>query len=178
MDDITPSEDITTENTPAEDTPSEDTSSEDASTEDAASDDTPSEDAQSEDAQEPEPVAQPEALELTDSMMVEEETSDVAVEEPPPPQEVAQPEYQPYGKNGLVADQVEQASGVHIAQLAQAVAQERARTLGNQGITLEQLVREICTPVLKQWLDHNLPYMVERIVRQEIDRIVSRSEKL
>ena len=111
-------------------------------------------------------------------MMVEEETSDVAVEEPPPPQEVAQPEYQPYGKNGLVADQVEQASGVHIAQLAQAVAQERAMTLGNQGITLEQLVREICTPVLKQWLDHNLPYMVERIVRQEIDRIVSRSEKL
>lgn len=130
----------------------------------------------------PAPVAEPGALELTDSMMVEEQGQEEAIEvpipDPPPPQEIAQPQYQPYGQEGLVADQVEQASGTHIAQLAQAVAQERALTLGNQGITIEQLVREICTPVLKHWLDHNLPYMVERIVRQEIERIVSRSERM
>jgi uncharacterized protein len=98
--------------------------------------------------------------------------------QPPPPQQQPEQQYQPYGTEGLVADQVEQVSGVHIAQLAQAVAQERALTLGNQGITIEQLVREICTPILKQWLDHNLPYMVERVVRQEIERIVSRSERM
>jgi uncharacterized protein len=98
--------------------------------------------------------------------------------QPPPPQQQPEQQYQPYGTEGLVADQVEQVAGVHIAQLAQAVAQERALTLGNQGITIEQLVREICTPILKQWLDHNLPYMVERVVRQEIERIVSRSERM
>ena len=98
--------------------------------------------------------------------------------QPPPPQQQPEQQYQPYGTEGLVADQVEQVAGVHIAQLAQAVAQERGLTLGNQGITIEQLVREICTPILKQWLDHNLPYMVERVVRQEIERIVSRSERM
>lgn len=137
---------------------------------------------------EPEPVAQPDALELTDEMMLEPEPEPAPEPEPelqpeappppPPPQPQQEQPYQPYGQNGLVADQVEQASGVHIAQLAQAVAQERALTLGNQGITIEQLVREICTPVLKQWLDHNLPYMVERIVRQEVERIVSRAERM
>ena len=55
---------------------------------------------------------------------------------------------------------------------------ERALALGNQGLTLEQLVREICTPILKEWLDTNLPYMVERVVKQEIERIVSRSERM
>lgn len=132
----------------------------------------------------------PEAMELTDEMMVEEqeefipEPAPVVAEQPapppppPPPQPAQEQPYQPYGQEGLVADQVEQVAGVHISQLAQAVAQERALTMGNQGITIEQLVREICTPILKQWLDHNLPYMVERIVRQEVERIVSRSERM
>ena len=144
--------------------------------------------AKDDDDPEPEPappVAELDALELTDSMMVEEQGQEEACDEPmpepeavPPPQGIPEQPYQPYDQEGLVADQVEHASGSHIAQLAQAVAQERALTLGNQGITMEQLVREICTPVLKHWLDHNLPYMVERIVGQEIERIVSRSERM
>lgn len=134
------------------------------------------------------PVAELDALELTDSMMVEEQGQEEAFDEPmpepaavsplPPPQGIPEQPYQSYDQEGLVADQVEHSSGSHITQLAQAVAQERALTLGNQGITMEQLVREICTPVLKHWLDHNLPYMVERIVGQEIERIVSRSERM
>jgi cell pole-organizing protein PopZ len=82
-----------------------------------------------------------------------------------------------YGQ-GLVSNEVEQASSASIAGLAHAVARERALALGNQGLTLEQLVREICTPILKEWLDTNLPYMVERVVKQEIERIVSRSERM
>jgi cell pole-organizing protein PopZ len=91
----------------------------------------------------------------------------------PPPQDFGAP----YG-HGLVSDPVEAAASASIAGLAQAVARERALALGNQGLTLEQLVREICTPILKHWLDTNLPYMVERIVKQEIERIVSRSERM
>jgi uncharacterized protein len=37
--------------------------------------------------------------------------------------------------------------------------------------TLEDLVREMLRPMLKAWLDDNLPGMVERIVRAEIERV-------
>jgi len=40
--------------------------------------------------------------------------------------------------------------------------------------TLEDLTREMLLPMLKTWLDENLPTIVERLVRAEIDR-VSRS---
>jgi len=43
--------------------------------------------------------------------------------------------------------------------------------------TLEGLVREILRPLLKDWLDHNLPEMVERMVASEIARITGRSMK-
>ena len=38
--------------------------------------------------------------------------------------------------------------------------------------TLEDLVKEMLRPMLKSWLDQNLPVMVERLVRQEIERVV------
>jgi cell pole-organizing protein PopZ len=37
--------------------------------------------------------------------------------------------------------------------------------------TLEDLVREMLKPMLKEWLDDNLPNMVERLVRAEIERV-------
>jgi uncharacterized protein len=37
--------------------------------------------------------------------------------------------------------------------------------------TLEDLVREMLRPLLKGWLDDNLPSMVERLVRAEIERV-------
>ena len=48
--------------------------------------------------------------------------------------------------------------------LAQTVLVQNARTL-------EDLVREMLRPMLKSWLDDNLPGMVERIVRAEIERV-------
>ncbi|MBI3434236.1 MAG: DUF2497 domain-containing protein [Proteobacteria bacterium] len=42
--------------------------------------------------------------------------------------------------------------------------------------TLEDLVREMLRPLLKSWLDDNLPGVVERLVRAEIER-VSRGTK-
>jgi cell pole-organizing protein PopZ len=38
------------------------------------------------------------------------------------------------------------------------------------GLTVERLVRETLKPILKDWLDRNLPPMVEQIVRSEIER--------
>jgi cell pole-organizing protein PopZ len=37
--------------------------------------------------------------------------------------------------------------------------------------TMEDLVREMLRPMLKAWLDDNLPGLVERIVRAEIERV-------
>jgi cell pole-organizing protein PopZ len=48
--------------------------------------------------------------------------------------------------------------------LAQTVLVQNARTL-------EDLVREMLRPMLKVWLDDNLPGMVERLVRAEIERV-------
>jgi cell pole-organizing protein PopZ len=48
--------------------------------------------------------------------------------------------------------------------LAQTVLVQNARTL-------EDLVREMLRPMLKSWLDDNLPNLVERIVKAEIERV-------
>ena len=37
--------------------------------------------------------------------------------------------------------------------------------------TLEDLVQEMLRPLLKSWLDGNLPRLVERLVRAEIERV-------
>jgi len=41
----------------------------------------------------------------------------------------------------------------------------------NNPRTLEDLVREMLRPMLKTWLDDNLPGLVERMVRAEIERV-------
>ena len=48
--------------------------------------------------------------------------------------------------------------------LASTVLSENARTL-------EDIVKEMMRPMLKDWLDENLPGLVERIVRAEIERV-------
>ncbi|MBA5776459.1 DUF2497 domain-containing protein [Stappia sp. F7233] len=57
-------------------------------------------------------------------------------------------------------------NAVHSAfsDLASTILTKNARTL-------EDLVKEMLRPMLKAWLDQNLPTMVERLVRQEIERI-------
>jgi cell pole-organizing protein PopZ len=39
------------------------------------------------------------------------------------------------------------------------------------GRTLEDLVQDMLRPMLKAWLDDNLPGLVERLVRAEIERV-------
>jgi cell pole-organizing protein PopZ len=48
--------------------------------------------------------------------------------------------------------------------LAQTVLVQNSRTL-------DDMVREMLRPMLKTWLDDNLPNMVERMVRAEIERV-------
>jgi uncharacterized protein len=43
--------------------------------------------------------------------------------------------------------------------------------LSNNARTLEDLVKEMLRPMLRSWLDDNLPGLVEKIVRAEIERV-------
>ena len=44
-----------------------------------------------------------------------------------------------------------------------------ARAVNEQSI--EDIARDLLKPLLKEWLEENLPAMVERLVREEIERV-------
>ena len=46
-----------------------------------------------------------------------------------------------------------------------------AHPAGGTSATLEDFVKEALRPMLKAWLDTNLPPLVERLVREEIERV-------
>ena len=70
------------------------------------------------------------------------------------------------------------ASSDALAQLAKAILDRRDVAIGSRTITLEGMVREMLRPMLKEWLDRNLPYLIERLVKKEIDLMVNRAERL
>jgi len=49
--------------------------------------------------------------------------------------------------------------------------------LGDVGRTLEEMVRELLRPHLKEWLDAHLPRLVERMVKDEINRLVREAQE-
>ena len=57
------------------------------------------------------------------------------------------------------------------AAARQAFSKLGALSIGDADLTLEAIVRDMLRPMLKQWLDENLPATVERIVEKEIERV-------
>ncbi|PPR70627.1 MAG: hypothetical protein CFH05_01697, partial [Alphaproteobacteria bacterium MarineAlpha3_Bin4] len=45
-------------------------------------------------------------------------------------------------------------------------------------MTLEGIVRGMLKPILSEWLDRNLPYLIERLVKKKIDHMINRAERL
>lgn len=80
----------------------------------------------------------------------------------PSPEPQQAPE-QPPGRH-LLSQRADEAVHTAFNQLA-------ATFLSNQARTLEDLVKEMMRPMLKSWLDDNLPPLVERLVRDEIERV-------
>ena len=82
--------------------------------------------------------------------------------------------------DSLVGDGVVGAATSAFARLNQAVqdsvpppaATNPGPSVGGQ--TIEDLVKEMLRPMLKEWLDTNLPPMVERYVEREIARLTRR----
>lgn len=53
-------------------------------------------------------------------------------------------------------------------------ARDRGPSLGSGDRSLEDIVKDALRPMLKEWLDKNLPGMVERFVEREIVRLTRR----
>jgi len=75
----------------------------------------------------------------------------------------------------LMAPEAAAATATSVGSLVRTLTAERATQVYTGGPTIEDLVRAELRPLLKQWLDANLPVMVERLVRAEIERVVGRS---
>jgi uncharacterized protein len=115
----------------------------------------------------------PDILELTESMATQEPEpasfrtidgqSDVVFDErpfePAPPRRTPIPDAE-----ALLSATTHSAVDSAFNTLAHTVLVQNARTL-------EDLVREMLRPMLKNWLDDNLPGLVERLVRAEIERV-------
>ena len=140
--------------------------------------------AAAEPAPEPEPKAEEpvDILDLTTAMEAPAEapplrridgSSDVvyneAPEPPPPPPPVIETARRQFEEHtgtdrSLLSANTTAAVDSAFNSLAQTVLVANSRTL-------DELVREMLRPMLKAWLDDNLPVMVERLVRTEIERV-------
>lgn len=73
----------------------------------------------------------------------------------------------------LVSEDVALASRQSLAALS--ALRERAEAVPMDDAALGAAVREMLKPLLKDWLDRNLPDMVEELVTREIARITGKS---
>ena len=96
-----------------------------------------------------------------------EALSEVSFDESEPKQAAQRNDAPPFrlsAEPGLLSRDTSAAVDSAFNALAQTVLVQNARTL-------EDLVREMLRPMLKSWLDDNLPGLVERLVRAEIERV-------
>ena len=84
--------------------------------------------------------------------------------EPPRPAPVPPPRPMAMGEPDIISSATAAAVDSAFNALAHTVLVQNAKTL-------EDLVKEMLRPMLQHWLDNNLPTLVERLVRQEIERV-------
>jgi uncharacterized protein len=106
--------------------------------------------------------------------------ADVAMENPKDDSVEFAPSTGSTGRTGSsLSSATAAAATATFAELARTMAQEPSSS-GNMalgsGRTLEDLVKEMLRPMLKEWLDKNLPPMVEHMVRRELDRMTRKAE--
>ena len=133
---------------------------------------------------EPQPVVTPEPapvfddeddiLDLTEPYRAPEpepapvfQSDDLEAYAPPPPAR-PDPVPMPVIEEPIVSHIAEVAAASAFGHLAQTIA------MPGHGRTLEDVVRELLRPMLKTWLDENLPTIVQATVDEEVSRISRR----
>lgn len=80
-------------------------------------------------------------------------------------------------QDGLMSAAAAGATAAAFAALARSSQQSGNGGLAlGSGRTLEDLVQEMIRPMIKEWLDKNLPPMAERLVRKELERLSRHAE--
>ncbi len=82
----------------------------------------------------------------------------------------------PASDERLVSAESASASVAALAQLVNRPRDKSEMALGQADRTLEDVVRELLRPLLKTWLDDRLPQLVERLVQEEIARLVREAQ--
>jgi cell pole-organizing protein PopZ len=83
----------------------------------------------------------------------------------PPPMPEPEPMIAPQPTENLVGASAASAAASAFGQLSAAIAMPR------DGHSLEDVVRDLLRPLLKDWLDANLPGIVQSAVAEEVERI-------
>jgi hypothetical protein len=119
----------------------------------------------------PAPPAAEDVLELTEAMQAPptfhkiDGAQDVVFDEPTPePRPEMRRPSAPPPPQSMLSPATAAAVDSAFSALAQTVLVQNAKTL-------DDLVKEMLRPMLQHWLDNNLPTLVERLVRQEIERV-------
>jgi len=103
-------------------------------------------------------------LELTQKVETHGDLDFVAPTAPEPEPELGPPP-PPADIEALVSDHTAQVAATAFGALSANILMPRTDR------TLEDVVRELLRPLLQQWLDDNLPGIVERAVTAEVERI-------
>lgn len=101
----------------------------------------------------------------------DEDMADEAAEEPAPKSAIAPERIIAQIEETLTSERAAESmrrSLSNLSRISEAPARKNAAT---GETTIEQLVREMLRPMLAQWLDANLPPLVEQMVKAEIARI-------
>jgi hypothetical protein len=75
----------------------------------------------------------------------------------------------------ILSAETSEAAAAAFGRLATMPRERRAESelsIGAGSRTLEEIVRDALRPLLRAWLDDHLPEIVERLVREEIQRVV------
>jgi cell pole-organizing protein PopZ len=105
------------------------------------------------------------------------ELSEPAPDVSPPPLSIGAPDVPhhspaPAAPEPILSDRAAEATRGPLEALSRMVV--RPETPSPVGETLEAMVRELLKPMLREWLDDNLPQIVETMVAREIARITGR----
>jgi uncharacterized protein len=133
----------------------------------------------SEDIRAPEPELEPDVLELTDEMALPDPPPPPSFKKVEPPDDLefteaiakALPREPMFDPPPSPMDSPPILSRSTVSAVESAFNSLAHTVLSNNARTLEDLVKEMLRPMLKSWLDDNLPGLVERIVKAEIERV-------
>ncbi len=102
---------------------------------------------------------------IFDSIDIDNEPEDVMASVP-------ESENMPDTNDEALVDKIAESATIGaMAKLAENIAISKTK----EGVTLEDIVAQQLRPLLKDWLDENLPSLIDRIVSKELERLANKA---